>query len=101
MKKPQIFRPIPCQGCSSGLKSFNTHTNKLMHVANIEHVINIAISPLSQKALLISENGRKLLQCDVRQLQSRAKASVCLNTGLEYIELDLQEKFNDQWGMNE
>lgn len=84
-------------GCSSGLKSFNTHTNKLLHVANIENVVDIAISPQSQKALLISDNGRKLLQCDVRQLQSRAKASVCLNTGLEYIELDLEDKFNEQW----
>lgn len=68
-----------------------------MHVANIENVINIAISPLSQKALLISENGRKLLQCDVRHLQSRVKASVCLNTGLEYIELTLQDNITDAW----
>lgn len=60
-------------------------------------MISIATSPVSQKALLISENGRKLLQCDVRQLQSRCKASVCLNTGLEYIELDLQENFSDLW----
>lgn len=51
--------------------------------------------------MLISDNGKKLLQCDYRQLETRTKASVCLNTGLEYIELNMADKrielSYDQW----
>lgn len=44
--------------------------------------------------MLISENGKQLLQCDLRQLETRAKASVCLNTGLDYVTVDLKEILN-------
>lgn len=71
------------------MKAFNINTENLIHIANIENVIDIAITQTFSKSLLISENGSKLLQCDLRHLQTRANASVCLNTGLDYIELDL------------
>lgn len=61
----------------------------------------MAIVPIFPKSLLISENGAQLLQCDLRHLQTRAKAAVCLNTGLDYIELDLpfmqENKRKDLW----
>lgn len=72
-----------------------------MHVANIDNVINIAVVPTFPKSLLISDNGKKLLQCDYRQLQTRTNATVCLNTGLDFIELTLSDKridnSYDQW----
>lgn len=58
-------------------------------MANIDDVIDIAIVPTFPKSFLISSNGKQLLQCDLRHLQTRSKASVCLNTGLDFIELDL------------
>lgn len=76
------------------------HSKNLVHIANIDNVINISVNVAFPKALLISENGKKLLQCDLRHLQSRSKANVCLNTGLDYIELDLpfvKENINDSW----
>lgn len=51
--------------------------------------------------MLVSENGKSLLQCDLRQLEIRAKAAVCLNTSLESIELNISDKrmgtTYDQW----
>lgn len=76
-------------GCDSGFKSYNVTSKKLIHIANINHIVDIAIAPTFPKSILVSENGKELLQCDLRQLETRAKASVCLNTGLDYIELDL------------
>lgn len=61
----------------------------MIHIANINHIINIAIAPSFPKAMLISEKGKQLLQCDLRHLETRSKATVCLNTGLDYLELDL------------
>lgn len=89
-------------GCASGLKAYNINTKNLIHIANIDYIINIAISPLFSKALLISGNGKHLLQCDLCHLVTRAKASVCLNTGMDYIELDLpfmteENKNRDLW----
>lgn len=74
----------------------------MIHIANISNIIDIAIAPTFPKAILINENGKQLLQCDVRQLETRAKASVCLNTGLDYLELDLpfvkpNSHTNDLW----
>lgn len=61
----------------------------------------MAIVPTFPKSLLIIENGKKLVQCDYRQLQTRAKANVCLNTGLECIELNSPNNHTDttynQW----
>lgn len=76
-------------GCASGLKSFNIENKKLVHIANISNITGIAIAATFPKSILISENGKKLLQCDFRQLETRAKATVCLNTGMDYIELNL------------
>lgn len=88
-------------GCASGLKAFNVDTKNLVHIANIDYVINIAVAPMFPKSLLISGNGSQLLQCDLRHLQTRAKASVCLNTGLDCVELDLpfmqENKNRDLW----
>lgn len=51
--------------------------------------------------MLICDNGRNLLQCDLRQLETRAKAAVCLNTSLEFIKLDISDKRTemtyDEW----
>lgn len=74
----------------------------MVHIANINDIINIAVEPTFPKAILISENGKQLLQCDLRHLETRAKASVCLNTGLDYLELDLPfvkhtSHTNDSW----
>lgn len=49
----------------------------------------MSIVPTFPKSILVSDNGKKLLQCDLRHLQTRANASVCLNTGMDYIELNL------------
>lgn len=76
-------------GCTSGLKAFNIQNNKLLHIANIVNVIGIAIAKTFPKSILISENGKKLLQCDLKHLETRANATVCLNTGIDYIELNL------------
>lgn len=61
----------------------------------------MAIVPTFPKSLLIAQDGKKLVQCDYRQLQTRAKASVCLNTGIEFIELNSSNNRNntpyDQW----
>lgn len=61
----------------------------------------MAIIPTFPKSLLITENGKKLVQCDYRQLQTRTKANVCLNTGLEFIELNSPnnrtDTVYDQW----
>lgn len=80
---------ILISGCDSGLKSFNVSTHKMIHIANINTVVDIAIAPAFPKSILISENGKQLLQCDLEHLKTRAKASVCLNTGLDYLTLDL------------
>lgn len=74
----------------------------MIHIANIIDIVDIAIVPTFPKSILISENGEQLLQCDVRHLQTRARASVCLNTGLDYLELDLpfvkrNAHTNDSW----
>lgn len=52
-------------------------------------MVDIAIASAFPKSILISENGMQLLQCDLEHLKTRAKASVCLNTGLDYLTLDL------------
>lgn len=61
----------------------------------------MAIVPTFPKSLLITENGKKLVQCDYRQLQTRAMANVCLNTGLELIDLNSPNNRTDttydQW----
>lgn len=89
-------------GCASGLKAFNIGNEKLTHIANIGFVINMAIVPNFPKSILISENGRKIIQCDLKHLQTRANASVCLNTGMDYTELSLSfikenNRDNDLW----
>lgn len=80
---------ISFKGCDSGLKAFNINSKKLIHIANVDDVVDIAIVPTFPKSILISENGMKLLQCDLKHLQTRANASVCLNTGMDYIDLNL------------
>lgn len=86
-------------GCASGLKAFNIESKKIIHIANVEYVINMAIVPQFPKSILISESGKKLVQCDLRHLKTRASASVCLNTGMDYIELNLSFNIrgNDLW----
>lgn len=79
------------------MKSYNIVTETLVHVANIDDVINMAIVPTFPKSLLISDSGKKLVQCDLRQLQTRTKATVCLNTGLDAIELNQSDKCSDRW----
>lgn len=71
----------------------------MIHIANIQNIIDFAINPIFPKSILISENGKKILQCDLRHLQTRAKASVCLNTGMDYVELNLPfiKENNDLW----
>lgn len=67
-------------------------------MANIDYVINMAIIPMFPKSILISENGKRLLQCDLMHLQTRANASVCLNTGMDCIELNLLfSRDSDLW----
>lgn len=61
----------------------------MLHIANVDTVVDIAIASAFPKAILISENGKQLLQCDLEHLKTRAKATVCLNTGLDYLALDL------------
>lgn len=80
---------ILISGCASGLKAFNCKNKKLIHIANINNITGIAITIKFPKSILISEQGKNLLQCDLRHLETRAKASVCLNTGIDYIELNL------------
>lgn len=84
-----MFELFLLSGCASGLKAVNIKTKKLIHIANIDHVTDMAITEKFPKAILISEQGKKILQCDLIQLKTRAKASVCLNTGMDYIELNL------------
>lgn len=57
-------------------------------MANVEGVTCIAIKSTFPKCLLLADNGLKLLQCETRHLETRAQASVCLNSGLDYTELD-------------
>ncbi|XP_031624942.1 uncharacterized protein LOC116341786 [Contarinia nasturtii] len=85
----EIDNNVLLLGCTSGLKAYNITNKKLIHIANIDNIINMAIVTDFSKSILISENGKKLLQCDLRHLQTRANASVCLNTGMEYVELNL------------
>lgn len=88
-------------GCASGLKAFNIQKNRLVHIANIANVTGITIATTFPKSVLISENGKKLLQCDLRHLETRANATVCLNTGMDYIELNLpfvkQDVHSEMW----
>lgn len=76
-------------GCVSGIKAFNLNTENLIHVANIDSVTDFAIVSTFPKCLLIASDGKQLLQCELRHLEQRAQASVCLNTGLDYTELNL------------
>lgn len=96
-----VFHFVIISGCTSGIKAFNVDTEKLIHVANIDNVTSIATVPTFPKSLLISDNGKNLLQCDLRQLETRAKAAVCLNTSLESIELNISDRrmetTYDQW----
>lgn len=71
------------------MKAFNKDTKKLIHVANIDDISDFAIVPTFPKSILVGANGKQLLQCDLRHLVTRSKATVCLNTGLDYVELDL------------
>lgn len=88
------------KGCTSGLKSFNVNTERLIHVANIDSVTCISIRKSFAKCLVIAENGEKLLQIDAEILKQRAQAEECLNRGIEYTELDLpciNKATNDLW----
>lgn len=73
----------------------------MIHIANIANVTGIAIAKTFPKSVLISDNGEKLLQCDLRHLETRANATVCLNTGIDYIELNfpfMKERiYSEMW----
>lgn len=85
----EIVENVVLLGCVSGIKAFNLNTENLIHVANVESVICFALVSTFPKCLMIAADGKQLLQCELRHLEQRAQASVCLNTGLDYIELDL------------
>lgn len=85
----EIVDNVVLLGCVSGIKAFNLNTETLIHVANVESVTCFAYVSTFPKCLMIAADGKQLLQCESRHLEQRAQASVCLNTGLEYIELQL------------
>lgn len=85
----EIVDNVVLMGCVSGIKAFNLNNENLIHVANIESVTCFALVSSFPKCLMIAADGKQLLQCELRHLEQRAQASVCLNTGLDYIELDL------------
>lgn len=50
--------------------------------------------------MLITGNGKQLLQCELRHLQTRSQATVCINPNLDCIELDLpftNSSTHDYW----
>lgn len=50
--------------------------------------------------MLIAADGKQLLQCDLRQLQTRSQATICINPTLDCIDLDLpfiNPSTNDYW----
>lgn len=83
----EIVENVVLLGCVSGIKAFNLNTETLIHVANVESVTCFAHVSTFHKCLMIAADGKQLLQCESRHLEQRAQASVCLNTGLDYIEL--------------
>lgn len=85
----EIVDNVILLGCVSGIKAFNINTENLIHVANVDSVTCFALISTFPKCLMIADDGKQLLQCELRHLEQRAQASVCLNTGLDYIELDL------------
>lgn len=72
------------------MKAYNINDKKMLHIANIDNIVGMSVVPMFSKSLLISENGQALLQCETQHLQMRANASVCLNTGLDCVELNTQ-----------
>ncbi|KAM8708815.1 hypothetical protein ACLKA7_015737 [Drosophila subpalustris] len=77
-------------GCNSGLFAYNVETQRLLHIAGIESVSYLSISPRLSKAIMVGANGEKLYQCDYRQLESRCQSAIpCQKPALETSVIEL------------
>lgn len=88
-------------GCNTGLFAYHVDTERLLHIAGIESVSSLSISPRLAKAIMVGADGEKLYQCDYRQLESRCQSTIpCHKPSLETSVIELpfaNRKINEKW----
>ncbi|KAH8397401.1 hypothetical protein KR222_002727 [Zaprionus bogoriensis] len=88
-------------GCNSGLFAYHVEMQRLLHIAGIESVSCLSISPRLAKAIMVGADGEKLYQCDYRQLESRCQSTIpCAKPTLETSVIELpfaNRKMHEKW----